>query len=126
MLAVGCAVADEAGTGVVAASLARTPAVETSADGIVVAWGGDYLKLQVRADNIIRVAYAKNRAFFERASIDVLPSGAIPRWTLAMAGDAADASGFGHGGGDLPGCGGAVGVGGEDRRAQSRTGDGDG
>jgi alpha-D-xyloside xylohydrolase len=87
MMAVGCAEADGAGT--VAAAMDGTPTIETAADGIVIDWGGNYLKLQVRAENIIRVAYAKDRAFFDRASIDVLPAaGAIPKWTLATPRDA--------------------------------------
>ena len=60
--------------------------VEKSADGIVVSLDGHFLKLEVRADDIIRVAYAKDRAFFERASIAVLPpaasSAAPPAWKL--------------------------------------------
>jgi alpha-D-xyloside xylohydrolase len=87
MLAAGWAEAGGTDTAVAAvAVVAGKPNIETSADGIVVAWGGDYLKLQVRADNIIRVAYAKDRAFFERGSIDVLPLGNVPKWTLAESG----------------------------------------
>ena len=43
-------------------------AVEKVADGIVVPVGGAFLKIQVCADDIIRVASARDRAFFSRKS----------------------------------------------------------
>jgi alpha-D-xyloside xylohydrolase len=49
---------------------------ETQRDGIVMPIAGNFLKLEVRADNIIRVAYAKDRNFFDHASIAVLPAAA--------------------------------------------------
>ncbi|MGA2052484.1 MAG: TIM-barrel domain-containing protein, partial [Opitutales bacterium] len=58
-------------------------AVEKQADGIVLPVGGGFLCLQVRADNIIRVAYAAQRSFFSRPSLDVLPATSpVPRWTV--------------------------------------------
>lgn len=60
-------------------------------DGIVVALPGARLRLQVCAENIIRVAYAPDAAFFERRSLAVLPRrGPIPEWALSH--DAARAS----------------------------------
>ena len=49
----------------------RAAAPEKLADGIVVPLDGAWLKLEVRADDIVRVAYAKERAFFERDSLVV-------------------------------------------------------
>ncbi len=55
--------------------------VEKSSDGVVFPVGGGFLKLQVYADNVVRVAYAKDRGFFSRASLVVLPrSGRLPSW----------------------------------------------
>ena len=61
-------------------------AVEMLPDGIVLPIAGNFLKLEVRADNIIRVAYAKDRAFFTRTGIAVLPPKSAPvGWTVASA-----------------------------------------
>jgi alpha-D-xyloside xylohydrolase len=53
--------------------LNAAPQVERQADGVVIPIGQGILKVEVRADNIIRVAYAKDRAFFARASLAVEP-----------------------------------------------------
>ncbi|HTQ49486.1 MAG TPA: TIM-barrel domain-containing protein [Candidatus Acidoferrales bacterium] len=42
---------------------------EKSDDGVLFKVGGDWLKLEVCADNIIRVAYAKEPAFFARKTL---------------------------------------------------------
>ena len=42
---------------------------EKEPDGIVLPVGGGFLKVGVRADNIIRVVYAKDRAFFTHPSL---------------------------------------------------------
>ena len=61
------------------------PAVETLSDGIVLRVAGSFLKLEVRADNIIRVAYARDRAFFTHASIAVLPARFAPKnWAVTQ------------------------------------------
>jgi alpha-D-xyloside xylohydrolase len=55
--------------------------LEKQADGIVVPIHDGFLTLQVRADNIIRVAYSKKRPFFDRKSLAVMPrQGSIPAW----------------------------------------------
>jgi alpha-D-xyloside xylohydrolase len=51
---------------------ASAAAPETVADGIIVAHNGGFLKVQVCADDIIRVAEAKDRSFFSRESLSVL------------------------------------------------------
>lgn len=65
---------------------AKTDAVERQADGIVVAQNGGFLSLQVRADNIVRVAYAKKRAFFHHPSLMVTAGAPVPvAWHLEQA-----------------------------------------
>ncbi|HVU35279.1 MAG TPA: TIM-barrel domain-containing protein [Opitutaceae bacterium] len=57
-------------------------AVEKTADGIVLPVDHGWLKLQVRADNAIRVEFAKDRGFFAHKSLVVLPpSGTAPTWS---------------------------------------------
>ena len=57
---------------------------EKLADGIVVAQGGGWLKLTVCSDDIIRVAYARDRAFFDRTSLMVERRSVAPAtWSLA-------------------------------------------
>jgi alpha-D-xyloside xylohydrolase len=60
---------------------ARPP--EKVADGIIVQVGDRYLKVQVCADNILRVAESRDRAFFSRKSLAMEP-GFKPRasWKL--------------------------------------------
>jgi alpha-D-xyloside xylohydrolase len=65
---------------------AAEPAIERRADGVVLPVGDGQLLLQVRADNIVRVAFAKDRRFFARDSLVLTPrsSPATPAggWTL--------------------------------------------
>ena len=52
-------------------------------DGIVVPIDDALLKVEIRADNIIRVAFARNRTFFRRASLAVEPGREpVPPWEL--------------------------------------------
>ena len=58
--------------------------VEKLPDGIAVPVGDTVLRIEVRADNIVRVACARDRAFFAQPSLAVVPTSApAPRWTLA-------------------------------------------
>jgi alpha-D-xyloside xylohydrolase len=66
-----------------AALLKAEPAMEKQTDGVIFALDGAFLKIEVRADNIIRVAYAKDRAFFTRPSLVVEPArGPAASWEL--------------------------------------------
>ncbi len=60
------------------------PAIQQVADGVVIRVGDGSLELQVCADDVIRVAYAKDPAFFARKSVVVapVPPGKRPQWTL--------------------------------------------
>ena len=59
------------------------PALEKQADGIVLPLDQGFLKVEVRADSVIRVAYAKDRTFFTQASLVVEPRRAPgPVWEL--------------------------------------------
>jgi alpha-D-xyloside xylohydrolase len=56
---------------------------EKLSDGIIVRVGDKFLRIVLRGDNIVRVAYAKDRAFFERKSLAVLPPASPPpAWSL--------------------------------------------
>jgi|CZKI01.1.fsa_nt_gi alpha-D-xyloside xylohydrolase len=64
------------------------PALERQADGIILARGDTFLKVQVCADDIIRVASAKDRMFFTHASLIVNPRRAAPAaWQLVADGE---------------------------------------
>jgi alpha-D-xyloside xylohydrolase len=63
--------------------------VEKTPDGIVARIGGDFLNLQVCADNIIRVAYAKDRAFFAHKSLSVIHRGPAAHWDSQISADQA-------------------------------------
>ena len=64
---------------VIAAAQVVVP--EKQPDGIVVPIQDGFLKIAVRADNTVRVVYAKDRSFFERKSLVVLPAGkSLPAW----------------------------------------------
>ena len=58
-------------------------APEKLTDGIVVPLAGAWLKVEVSADDIVRVAYAKERAFFDRESL-IVERRTLPdvRWSL--------------------------------------------
>jgi alpha-D-xyloside xylohydrolase len=68
----------------------RAAAPEKLADGFVVAQGDGWLKLTVCADDIIRVAYARDRAFFNRSSLVIERRSVAPAtWSLESAGNIA-------------------------------------
>ena len=62
-------------------------APEKLTDGIVVPLDGAWLKVEVRADDIVHVTYAKERAFFERESL-IVERRTLPdvRWSLEATG----------------------------------------
>jgi len=63
---------------------AADAALERQADGVVLALGDAFLKVEVCADDTIRVASARDRAFFDRASLVVDRRRAAPApWDLA-------------------------------------------
>jgi len=56
---------------------------EKQPDGIVLPVGDGFLKVAVYADDIIRVAFAKDRSFFEHKSLSAEPRrGPAPHWEL--------------------------------------------
>ena len=58
-------------------------APEKVADGIVVPLPGAFLKVEVYADNVVRIACAKDRAFFKRQSVVTEPKRAVKTdWSL--------------------------------------------
>jgi alpha-D-xyloside xylohydrolase len=58
--------------------------VEKLPDGIVVPVGDTFLKIELRADNIVRVSAAKYRSFFGLSSLAVVPAHTPPpAWQLA-------------------------------------------
>lgn len=69
---------------VVGANLfAAGPAFEKQADGIVLPLDQGFLKIEVRAENIMRVAYAKDESLFAQASLMVAPRrGPAPEWQV--------------------------------------------
>jgi len=72
------------------ALLKAGPVMEKQADGVVLALDNAFLKIEVRADNVVRVAYAKDQAFFARPSLVVQPrSGPGVLWELTTAPDEA-------------------------------------
>ena len=61
------------------AGVAQTGVPQKQADGIVVPLHEGFLKIAVGADNIVRVAFAKDGSFFEHKSLaTVAPSGRFP------------------------------------------------
>jgi alpha-D-xyloside xylohydrolase len=73
----------------VALALALLPvhaarAQERAADGVIVSVAGGFLKLQVVTDSVIRVAFAKDRAFFDRTSLATQGiRRSVPTWDYA-------------------------------------------
>jgi len=64
------------------ATATGTDSFERTADGVVLSVDGGWLKLQPRGENMVRVAFAKDRGFFERESLIVVPSNSpAPKWT---------------------------------------------
>ena len=69
--------------GLVSAESNQRPAPEKLSDGIVVAVGDAFLKVEVCADDVIRVAYSHDRAFFARQSLVAEAKRCEPtRWQL--------------------------------------------
>ena len=67
-----------------AALLPAAPQVEKLPDGIIVPMGDTFLKVEVCADNIVRVAGARYRPGLVHPSLAVVRSGgAVPPWELA-------------------------------------------
>ncbi len=65
-------------------ALAQTaPKFDLRPDGIVLPVNGGFLKLEPRSANIVHVAFAQDRAFFDHPSIAVLPAGSPPTWKVA-------------------------------------------
>jgi alpha-D-xyloside xylohydrolase len=72
---------------------AGASAVEKVADGIVVKVGDALLKIEVCSDDVVRVLYAKDRAFFARKTLAAAPKDCAPvKWQLAEANGAATVS----------------------------------
>lgn len=71
--------------GAIVTAATPSPSFERLPDGIVVPYGDGLLKLQVCTEGIVRVAYAKDRAFFTRESYMLDPKRAreTPSWTVA-------------------------------------------
>jgi alpha-D-xyloside xylohydrolase len=68
--------------------LAANPAPEKLSDGIVFPCNGTFQKIEVRADGIIRIAVARDRVFFDRASLMLAGQRApTPTWRLETSGD---------------------------------------
>jgi alpha-D-xyloside xylohydrolase len=68
----------------------KSPAhVVRVADGIVVLLDGKFLKIQVCADDIIRVACAPDAAFFRQPSLAVLRQGKVKHWDFELTRDSA-------------------------------------
>lgn len=57
-------------------------------DGVIIPVGSDLLKLQVCADDVIRVACARNRAFFDHQSLAIPENRHIKDWKLEVGADA--------------------------------------
>src|SRR5438067_8760349 len=69
------------------------PAVEKVADGVLIRIGDSLLKVEVCADNVIRVAFAKDRAFFARKSLAAEPKRIVKTdWKLTTESAAASVS----------------------------------
>jgi len=58
--------------------------MQKQADGVLVQISGYLLRVQVMSDSVVRIAAAKDKQFFSRSSIDVLPHTAMTQgWKLA-------------------------------------------
>ncbi len=69
----------------VSAALGQAPKIEKQSDGIIVPVSEGFLRLQVAADDVIHVAFAKDRSFFDHRSlaVELRPAATAPRWQLA-------------------------------------------
>jgi alpha-D-xyloside xylohydrolase len=64
--------------------------IEKLPDGIIVPIGDTFLRVELRADNIVRVAAARYRSFFGHPSLAVVPAPApAPHWELTTGDGAA-------------------------------------
>src|SRR5215469_9194423 len=64
-------------------SPAQSSAPEKQPDGIILPVGNGFLKIQFRGATVVRVAFAKDRSFFESKSLPVLPPPTpYTGWTL--------------------------------------------
>jgi len=71
-------------------ALAAPVAPEKLSDGIIITHDGTLLKIEVCADDIVRVASAKDRSFFTHPSLMTVPrTGTTPAWTLTTDANAA-------------------------------------
>ncbi len=62
----------------------KPAAPEKVADGVVVAVSDGFLKLEVVADDVVRVAFAKDRAFFDKRSVAAgVRKASATKWDLA-------------------------------------------
>jgi len=67
----------------ITSSLAQSSAAEKQPDGIILPVGNGFLRIQFRAQNVVRVAFAKNRSVFDHKSLAVLPPPTpYTGWTL--------------------------------------------
>ncbi|HET7841579.1 MAG TPA: TIM-barrel domain-containing protein [Terriglobia bacterium] len=55
------------------ASARAQAGAEKQPDGIILSIGNGFLKIQFRGDNVVRIAFATDRSFFDRKSLAVLP-----------------------------------------------------
>ena len=66
-----------------AVAFGQSPAVEKTNEGIVVRIGDSFLKLEVCSAEVIRVAFARDRAFFTRQSLVASPRRCEPtQWNV--------------------------------------------
>src|SRR6266542_641989 len=66
------------------ATIRQSESVEKVSDGIVIPVGGAILKVEVCGQDVIRVAYAKDRAFFARKTLAAEPKRCEPtQWQFA-------------------------------------------
>jgi alpha-D-xyloside xylohydrolase len=68
----------------------RAATLEKLPDGIILPVGDAFLNVEVYADNIIRVSYAKDRSFFVHKSLSAeVRQGPVPHWDLSTGADEA-------------------------------------
>ena len=71
-------------TPLITGSLAQSSAPEKQPDGIILPVRDGFLRIQFRGENVVRVAFAKDRSFFARKSLTVLlPPTPYTGWTLS-------------------------------------------
>src|SRR5215469_17221305 len=63
--------------------LAQSSMAEKQPDGIILSVRNGFVRIQFRGENVVRVTFAKDRSFFERKSLAVLPPPTpYTGWTL--------------------------------------------